>query len=998
MPTFDPRNLPPSSSGEGYQVTSTQTTMQRAFDRWLASPSPTSERLVDQALTSAGRPAMFGRVGASAQFARPFEMPWQVRSFRQREISDFSRQANERMLAEGRMRRTVQSRQPSFDIQAVLQRSYGGTPRSFGTNLADFAPTRTAGVSRLTGPAVFWPDDIKRLFKHMNTSLDQINKTDQRILYLSQGGGQGAASVGTPPRWRNMFAAGGAGLAASPAVGAALARHMNAALGGGGAGAGGGGGPGGAGGPAGGGNAFGGAFLGSLFGGRAGRFGTGVAASWEAAHWPSLVGHFARGEFDRAAPAASLRSRIADMTALPASLEGSGRVRRTTMEQNILPYAGQGAVPEWMTRLGLTQPGIVESLGRMGGGVQLGTNPLELARSVRSMRLGAGFRMAPEGSTENLAMMGQRFGITQAGEQAQFPGQFSQFMARGQLAGADSRDLLAAIKEATESLVKTGVKLDLTQTAGFAGFMQRMLSVGVPPAQAAAMAGQGITGMAGAGQRPFANSLSTSVFAQMISKTDFNDPSAVHRLLGKSPEDIMATGTPFEKQTLKLLQQDKTSPMAMRFGAQMIGASPKALGQVVGMLPGMTGMQGAQGEATSTMMLATLLGVDLPTAAAIIEGQNKRVRGKERHSRHVPHAGAPAPGTLPEDVFSADVETTTTALRGMRTQLEMIVPHLEKINRFFELGGSAGGSAYSHPGSSIGRTLWNMSPFGGSSPPGGGSGLGGAWDGIKNFFGFGGGTTAPSGGRLPDGTAPVPGTVVPRGGGRFGGLAPSGASLPGSTLAAISMAEGTFQGGRINYDDMLGHPGGKLGTPPKPISQMSLSELDKWQTQMLRNPNNKWNSSAAGAFQITRSNVRDLTNRWGLDPNTTLFDQPMQERMAGQIWRQQGSGAWEGFKAHPELRARAEALAGPRGSGVNVSYTASSGDSAGADYGGGGDASHAGLLDSFGTLGRIVRDTAEHLHDLGHGARNARSGIGGTSRGPNASTSPASAPAAAAYP
>jgi hypothetical protein len=146
-------------------------------------------------------------------------------------------------------------------------------------------------------------------------------------------------------------------------------------------------------------------------------------------------------------------------------------------------------------------------------------------------------------------------------------------------------------------------------------------------------------------------------------------------------------------------------------------------------------------------------------------------------------------------------------------------------------------------------------------------------------------------------------------------MAPAGAlsgaaanPLPSTVYGAISQAEGTMRGGKINYDDMLGHPGGVLGTPPKPISQMSISELVDWQTQMLNNPNNKWNSSAAGAFQIVRENIKKALQE-GRIKETDIFNQGTQEKLASHLWAHGGSAHWEGFKANEGLRARAIALA-----------------------------------------------------------------------------------------
>ena len=190
----------------------------------------------------------------------------------------------------------------------------------------------------------------------------------------------------------------------------------------------------------------------------------------------------------------------------------------------------------------------------------------------------------------------------------------------------------------------------------------------------------------------------------------------------------------------------------------------------------------------------------------------------------------------------------------------------------------------------------------------------GFWGSLGRLFGGGGQEfTAPIPG-APGGTAAP--SAAPFGGTRWNGSygmqmprrgGGGGASLPNDVFGAITQAEGTSRNGQINYDDMLGHVGGPLGTPPKPISSMSLNEVDAWQSQMLANPANRWHSSAAGAAQIVRTTLRAQREKLGLTGNET-FDAAMQKRLAGSIWEEQGSHAWQGFDARPDLRQRAENL------------------------------------------------------------------------------------------
>ncbi len=85
-------------------------------------------------------------------------------------------------------------------------------------------------------------------------------------------------------------------------------------------------------------------------------------------------------------------------------------------------------------------------------------------------------------------------------------------------------------------------------------------------------------------------------------------------------------------------------------------------------------------------------------------------------------------------------------------------------------------------------------------------------------------------------------------------------------------------------------------------------------------------------------------------------------------------------------------------------------DASGGDATGGISFNWDNVHEAVGNLGRIARETGEHLGYLGQGAQSANSGLSrpahqphsqigtGNGKGPNASTSPVSTPQAAAYP
>jgi muramidase (phage lysozyme) len=117
-----------------------------------------------------------------------------------------------------------------------------------------------------------------------------------------------------------------------------------------------------------------------------------------------------------------------------------------------------------------------------------------------------------------------------------------------------------------------------------------------------------------------------------------------------------------------------------------------------------------------------------------------------------------------------------------------------------------------------------------------------------------------------------------------------------STLNQIGAAEGTDKG--RGYNETLGY--GKFTGGNVDLESMTLGEVKKLQGQMLANPENKFNSSALGRYQITRETIRDFQGRLNL-PDSTKFDRATQDRIAIAILKQTGGnvtklrGRWQGL-------------------------------------------------------------------------------------------------------
>lgn len=103
-------------------------------------------------------------------------------------------------------------------------------------------------------------------------------------------------------------------------------------------------------------------------------------------------------------------------------------------------------------------------------------------------------------------------------------------------------------------------------------------------------------------------------------------------------------------------------------------------------------------------------------------------------------------------------------------------------------------------------------------------------------------------------------------------------------LKLIGRSEGTAKKG--GYEETLGYGimlDGKVSHGEGQeiiLTNKNLRQIDKIQTQMLKDPDNKkLNSSALGMYQIVRTTIREIKKDLDLDP-MALFNADMQDRMA----------------------------------------------------------------------------------------------------------------------
>ncbi|NDB62254.1 hypothetical protein EB001_28030, partial [bacterium] len=115
---------------------------------------------------------------------------------------------------------------------------------------------------------------------------------------------------------------------------------------------------------------------------------------------------------------------------------------------------------------------------------------------------------------------------------------------------------------------------------------------------------------------------------------------------------------------------------------------------------------------------------------------------------------------------------------------------------------------------------------------------------------------------------------------------------------SIIRAEGTGKHGDP-YNTSLGYM-----KSPKPLTEMTMAESLAWGDQVRKAQG--MNSSAKGAFQIVNTTQLNAMKSLGIGMDEK-FSPENQRRMAAWIVKQQGLGAWEGFKVHPDEKQNAVA-------------------------------------------------------------------------------------------
>lgn len=171
--------------------------------------------------------------------------------------------------------------------------------------------------------------------------------------------------------------------------------------------------------------------------------------------------------------------------------------------------------------------------------------------------------------------------------------------------------------------------------------------------------------------------------------------------------------------------------------------------------------------------------------------------------------------------------------------------------------------------------------------------LGSVFRGIGSMLGFGGGSqdepqSPDDRGSLPEETRNRLTNLLKNPPMLEDGRSSAGNTPVAPLLNLIGRTEGTDKG--EGYNETLGYgafTGGKVN-----LESMTLDQIDQLQTRMLSHPDNKWDSSAVGRYQIIRTTLRDLRRDLGLSGDEK-FDRRMQDQLGMALLEKRGLSAWQ---------------------------------------------------------------------------------------------------------
>ncbi len=546
------------------------------------------------------------------------------------------------------------------------------------------------GGQQVTANTANWETTLRQWMRDTVDTLHSISTTDKRMLWLSEN------NVGVPPggpRMYNQFGGGSVPPVQPPPPPSGPWGPIPSPGGGGRGGGSGGGGYGGYGGGGNWGHGFqgigsmlgigrftrGAGQLGGALGGARGyAIGVGAAAMGEmiykGAKLPLEMGHLASEMFEDSRPYTDNLTQLANI-----SRATGGNFR--DLDNALIPRWGQ-ATPDWMARIGLTATEATASLTGIGG-IRLGMDPQNFLQRARNLRLSAGYSMLPEGSVESLAQEGMKFGISSTSNPLSIVEKFADVLTAAVAKGADQSEVFKQIQMATDITARSSAA---PNARGTASFMENMFQVDTPGARSGRTGLTTLGNLSNAMQQPFANPMRAYLLEQVRRTVNWGDPKSINAYLGEGVYDRLMHSDIGRAQLGTL--REGTVPWAADMALAEVSQInlPELLRRGA---PFAQRLIGGTGETSRYLGWKSAGGgLDL-TAEQVASAQEADRRERRERTPDDEFGGsressyAPAPGSVPEDVFRSEVEATARLLGGMRDNFKVFGRNIDTLNTAF---------------------------------------------------------------------------------------------------------------------------------------------------------------------------------------------------------------------------------------------------------------------------------------------------------------------------
>lgn len=352
--------------------------------------------------------------------------------------------------------------------------------------------------------------------------------------------------------------------------------------------------------------------------------------------------------------------------------------------------AGNGDVPSWMLKLGMTPADLFQSLERFGIAPTSVAGAMGAAQALRIGALSPAFAGMAPGTAEGIAGQGVGLGMspnTGAGIQ-RYLTQFAPVMERAVAGAMDRSRLINSMEGSLETLAKGGAYgASIKDISDIFEKLQSSSLMSGRTGEAAASLIQGASNFtAGAGRAPLPT---MSFLMAMKAKGGLGSEDAVQKSLGLSDKEFAELKSKPDsalalQDVISLWKNPATQPLALQpLGALIAGKPNISLGVALSQSRKMSGGNAALGRQAAANQLgrplAEVYGYETGTVSNAATGTLGFLKETEGYLTRDKRR----PAGLETDVFAANVEEFQTNLNGAANSFALLTQPVDATRMLF---------------------------------------------------------------------------------------------------------------------------------------------------------------------------------------------------------------------------------------------------------------------------------------------------------------------------